>query len=368
MERPAAPTACIARHGGRACDRAARCRVARRVSRAPRYAAAAARARAPRRSRHSRRLEPSARCRKRLARDRRRRLRARPARFRTPTSTSWSCCRPDARRRPRRSSASSRRCGTSASSYRTRCARSTNAKRKWRPTSTIRTSLLEHRFLAGARGLFRAVPPALCRADGRPRVLRRPKALEQQQRHLKYQDADLQPRSRTSRESPGGLRDLATVLWIARAAGFGRTWRELARNGLDDDRRSARVSRQERFIGAMRVRLHYLLGTARGSAGLRCARCARQAARLVRYAREAGERAADAALLPRRESWCGRSTRSCCRTCTRHLYPGGDAAGADRCRVSAGRRIAGHARRAPVRAASRGDARCLSRAAEASAS
>ena len=123
---------------------------------------------------------------------------------------------------------------------------------------TIRTSLLENRFLAGARGLFRQFRRRFAeRMD--VRLFYDAKALEQQQRHLKYQDAiyNLEP---NVKESPGGLRDLATVLWIARAAGFGRTWRELARNGLMTIGEARAVSRQERFIGAMRVRLHYLLG------------------------------------------------------------------------------------------------------------
>ena len=95
---------------------------------------------------------------------------------------------------------------------------------------TIRTSLLEHRFLAGAKGLYRQFRHRFNeRMD--VRAFYDAKALEQQQRHLKYQDAiyNLEP---NVKESPGGLRDLASVLWIARAAGFGSTWRELARNGL----------------------------------------------------------------------------------------------------------------------------------------
>ena len=85
------------------------------------------------------------------------------------------------------------------------------------------------------------------------------KALEQQQRHLKYHDTayNLEP---NVKESPGGLRDLQTVLWIARAAGLGRSWRELAKAGLITMQEARTVSRQERFIGALRVRLHYLAG------------------------------------------------------------------------------------------------------------
>ena len=42
---------------------------------------------------------------------------------------------------------------------------------------------------------------------------------------------------------------------LARAAGLGRTWRELARAGLITSQEARTVSRQESFIGALRVRL-----------------------------------------------------------------------------------------------------------------
>jgi [protein-PII] uridylyltransferase len=123
---------------------------------------------------------------------------------------------------------------------------------------TVQTSLLEHRLLAGARRLYAQFRR---RFDARMdvRAFFAAKALEQQQRHLKYQDAiyNLEP---NVKESPGGLRDLSSVLWIARAAGLGRSWRELARNGLMTMTEARALSRQERFLGAMRVRLHYLLG------------------------------------------------------------------------------------------------------------
>ena len=123
---------------------------------------------------------------------------------------------------------------------------------------TIRTSLLERRLLEGARPLFNAFGRVfVARLD--VHAFFAAKSLEQQQRHLKYQDAtyNLEP---NVKEGPGGLRDLQTVLWIARATGLGRTWRELARHGLMTMTEARAVSRQERFIGAMRVRLHYLTG------------------------------------------------------------------------------------------------------------
>ncbi len=107
---------------------------------------------------------------------------------------------------------------------------------------TVRTSLLEHRLLAGVAAAVPRSSDAAFDDALDVRAFYDAKALEQQQRHLKYHDAayNLEP---NVKESPGGLRDLQTVLWIARAAGFGRTWRELARNGLMTLARSARRRR-----------------------------------------------------------------------------------------------------------------------------
>jgi len=123
---------------------------------------------------------------------------------------------------------------------------------------TIRSSLLEHRLVAGSRAEYRAFARAY-EAAMDVRHFYEAKMLEQQQRHLKYHDTayNLEP---NLKESPGGLRDLQTVLWIARAAVLGRTWRELAVAGLLTMQEARTVSRQERFLGALRVRLHYLAG------------------------------------------------------------------------------------------------------------
>jgi len=123
---------------------------------------------------------------------------------------------------------------------------------------TVRTSLLEHRHLAGARRLTHQFRRAFA-ASLEPRDFYAAKALEQQQRHLKYQNAayNLEP---NVKESPGGLRDLQSVLWIARAAGLGSSWSELARHDLMTLAEARAVARQERFIGGLRVRLHYLAG------------------------------------------------------------------------------------------------------------
>jgi [protein-PII] uridylyltransferase len=124
--------------------------------------------------------------------------------------------------------------------------------------ATIRTSLLEHRLIAGSRRLYEAFDTAFLDAMD-VRGFYEAKALEQQQRHLKYHDAayNLEP---NVKESPGGLRDLQTVIWIARAAGLGSSWKELAKAGLITQEEARDVTRQERFLSTIRMRLHYLAG------------------------------------------------------------------------------------------------------------
>jgi [protein-PII] uridylyltransferase len=123
---------------------------------------------------------------------------------------------------------------------------------------TVRTSLLERRLVAGSRRVYGEFVRSFD-ASIDVRAFYAAKALEQQQRHLRYHDAayNLEP---NVKESPGGLRDLQTVLWIARAAGLGHTWNELAAQGLITPAEARAVARQERAIGALRVRLHYLAG------------------------------------------------------------------------------------------------------------
>ena len=123
---------------------------------------------------------------------------------------------------------------------------------------TIRTSLLEHRRLAGSRSLYDRFRRRFA-ATLDLRGFYDAKLLEQQQRHLRHQDTayNLEP---NVKESPGGMRDLQTILWIARAAGLGKTWRELARGGLMTAQEAREIARHERLIDELRIRLHLLSG------------------------------------------------------------------------------------------------------------
>ncbi|WP_205617000.1 [protein-PII] uridylyltransferase [Pelomicrobium methylotrophicum] len=123
---------------------------------------------------------------------------------------------------------------------------------------TIETTLMEARLLAGSRTLFRRFRSAL-EATVDAQAFLRAKRLEQEQRHQRYHDAstNLEP---NLKESPGGLRDLQMILWIAQACGLGRRWRDLVRNGLIAEEELRQLRRQEAKLQDLRIRLHYLAG------------------------------------------------------------------------------------------------------------
>src|SRR5258706_14562658 len=83
---------------------------------------------------------------------------------------------------------------------------------------TVQTTLLEARLLSGKRELFARFVKRMRDALDPAKFLEA-KLLEQQQRHVRYAETNLEP---NIKESAGGLRDLQTVLWIARAAGIGK--------------------------------------------------------------------------------------------------------------------------------------------------
>jgi [protein-PII] uridylyltransferase len=127
---------------------------------------------------------------------------------------------------------------------------------------TIRTTLLESRFLVGSRGLYRRMEAALASVAD-PIAFFKAKKLEQEQRHAKHQDSpySLEP---NLKEAPGGLRDLQVIQWIARAAGMtsglGRRWSDLVAHGLIERDEARQLSKLEAHLQDLRIRLHYLAG------------------------------------------------------------------------------------------------------------
>ncbi len=123
---------------------------------------------------------------------------------------------------------------------------------------TVQTSMLESRLITGNQPLF-ADFEAQFRAQLDPKAFVEGKLLELRQRHAKY---DFTPYSLepNCKESPGGLRDLHTMLWLSKAAGFGNSWHELAENGLITPLEEQQLESNESLLSLIRARLHAVAG------------------------------------------------------------------------------------------------------------
>jgi [protein-PII] uridylyltransferase len=123
---------------------------------------------------------------------------------------------------------------------------------------TVQTSLLEARHLAGDGKRFREMHKRFV-AGIDPQAFFTAKLLEMQQRHTKFEDTpySLEP---NCKESPGGLRDLQVVLWVARAAGFGKTFEQLGRKGLATAFEVKQIKTHLATLNLIRARLHIVAG------------------------------------------------------------------------------------------------------------
>ena len=123
---------------------------------------------------------------------------------------------------------------------------------------TVQTAMLESRLLCGSRRVYNAFRQATD-AVMDPKAFLRAKVLEMRQRHVKYEDTpySLEP---NCKESPGGLRDLQLVIWVARAAGLGRNWNELAAKGLITPFEVGQLHKHEGTLKLVRARLHLIAG------------------------------------------------------------------------------------------------------------
>ncbi|RBA24182.1 [protein-PII] uridylyltransferase [Herminiimonas fonticola] len=121
---------------------------------------------------------------------------------------------------------------------------------------TVQTSLLEARLVIGNASLFQSMKER-CDAAMNPRAFFQDKTLELRQRHAKYEDTpySLEP---NCKESPGGLRDLQVILWVAKAAGLGDSWPALAERGLITPTEARQLKQKERALKDVRIRLHII--------------------------------------------------------------------------------------------------------------
>ena len=119
---------------------------------------------------------------------------------------------------------------------------------------TVETTLLENRLLAGNITLYHQLNQAVEKHRDPLRFLEG-KLLEQQQRHNKHfgVTSNLEP---NVKESPGGLRDLHTILWISKAIGLGQNWDSLAANEILTASEARLIHYSERQLEQIRIDLH----------------------------------------------------------------------------------------------------------------
>ena len=121
---------------------------------------------------------------------------------------------------------------------------------------TVQTAMLESRPVVGDPALFAQFSEAF-KAQMEARAFFTGKTLEMQQRHSKFENTPyaLEP---NCKESPGGLRDLHMLLWLAKASGLGATWKDLAAKGMITELEWRQLQRNEDVLSLIRWRLHWL--------------------------------------------------------------------------------------------------------------
>ncbi len=121
---------------------------------------------------------------------------------------------------------------------------------------TVATGLLEMRSIWGDLDLVSQLQLALKKSRSVSAFFAA-KIDEQKRRRARHNDVtlNLEP---NIKESPGGLRDLQTVLWLSKAANLGDDWQALQTQGLITPYELKMISRHRRVLIDIRIRLHYL--------------------------------------------------------------------------------------------------------------
>ena len=126
---------------------------------------------------------------------------------------------------------------------------------------TIRTALLEARYLWGDQALFGELKERFdseLAANTGPQFIEA-KLAERDQRHLRVGDSRyvLEP---NVKEGKGGLRDLQTLYWIAKYVYRVEDVRELIEKGVFSGAEYKRFAKAEEFLFTIRCHLHFLTG------------------------------------------------------------------------------------------------------------
>jgi len=121
---------------------------------------------------------------------------------------------------------------------------------------TIMTNLIEARHLAGSQTLFQGLDDKLRNSRAWPAdKFFTAKLKEQLSRHARYQDTaySLEP---NIKDSPGGLRDLQTILWVYNRHFGVRSFKEMNQQGHIDDDEYRILIRARNVLWKMRASLH----------------------------------------------------------------------------------------------------------------
>lgn len=121
---------------------------------------------------------------------------------------------------------------------------------------TIATGLLESRLLFGDLSNFQTLQNRF-KSQLNPASFYRAKALEYKQRHARYADTPyaLEP---NCKESPGAIRDIQLINWIARAAGIKPSWHRLVSAGFMTENEALQMKVAESNYQRLRIELHLL--------------------------------------------------------------------------------------------------------------
>ncbi len=125
---------------------------------------------------------------------------------------------------------------------------------------SVITTLIEARLLAGQEPLFAAMRRAL----GPDRLwpagpFFEAKVKEQRERHLRYHDTayNLEP---NVKQSPGGLRDIQTIGWVAKRHFGAETLDDLVGHGFLTQRELVQLKAAQSYLWKLRFGLHVLTG------------------------------------------------------------------------------------------------------------
>lgn len=125
---------------------------------------------------------------------------------------------------------------------------------------TVATSLMESRTLAGSKFLQHELADLIETEKVWPvKEFFHAKVHEQENRHQKYDDADyaLQPNVKTS---PGGLRDIQTISWIAMRQFRASTFDDFVNLNLLNDAEDRMIREGRSFLWRIRYGLHLIEG------------------------------------------------------------------------------------------------------------